>query len=238
MRTPILCAILLAVICFTTYHDVLNHPFMLDDHHFVSLSTIPSAYTGLGHFFTEQSSYHYAPIDHILNVSLFHAFKEPLPLYLINLILFYLNCLLFFMLIVLISGDYAIGLWTSILFCIHPMSAEIVLHISFNIILLTILFMQLSLISLWRYLDGRSGILLIASFLTCACALVCHETAILLPLYLSLLTFFKRNHFKEAFKISITFILLGLAYLTLWLSLVGHHSGIVGRLYMQSTPSC
>src|SRR5437867_9934783 len=116
-------SILLLLFCLITYTDILRHQFMMDDYGFLFSGINSNPFSHFSGFFTNTSTRHYAPLNDFFNFSLFHVFQDPRPLYFINLMLFYSNCLLLFYFVRLISKDYSAALITSILFCIHPMNA-------------------------------------------------------------------------------------------------------------------
>ena len=135
MANSFFAPILLFIVCMIGHAGVLSHPFMIDDPYFLNAQGTSNLYPHFIDFFIKNQSTHYIPFNFLLNVSLFHVFKEPSPLYALNIMLFYINGLLLFFFINLISKNREIALLTSVIFCIHPMSAEILQHITWNIIL-------------------------------------------------------------------------------------------------------
>ena len=122
--------------------------------------------------------------SNIINVSLFHFIRTPFPFYLINLGLFYFNCLFLFYFVSQVSKNLLLGALASVLFCLHPMSAEIVQHITLNNILLETSLMQLGLIFLYQYLEENNYILYIGSNVLLALALICNEISLLYFVFL------------------------------------------------------
>ena len=152
-------AVLLLLVCLGTYGDLLTHQFMDDDHVYIkSAASIFSFYRNFGDFFIKAFDQHYAPLHYLINVELFKLFQEPLPLYLINLVFFYINCLLIFIFIYFISNEFIVALLTSVIFVIHPMTGEVLQHITRSSILVQNILLELGLISLYLYAKHHRNI--------------------------------------------------------------------------------
>ena len=209
-------AILLLLLCVATYGNILSHNFfMLDDYRLL----IRPAQTEhrLSDFFLKSDDQHYAPLNAIVNVVLFKVFQKPFPLLLINLILFYINCFLLFIFVYLLSREFITALLTSIIFCVHPMSGEILQHITFNILMIQTIFIQLGLIALYLYSksDKRVAYYFFSIFMVIL-ALFCQEIVLLFPLYAAaLLFFFTDFDLKKIVKTLIPFVLLDLLLILL-----------------------
>ena len=110
-------AVFLLFLCLITYGDILTHGFMIDERTYLKpTATIFASYQNLGDFFKKPMDHHYNPFNHLLNVALFLLFQNPFPLYLINLILFYINCFLLFILVYFLSESFITALFTSVIF--------------------------------------------------------------------------------------------------------------------------
>lgn len=217
--------LLLSAICIISHADILSHSFMIDDSFFQNEKETLKLYPHFIDFFTQNHSTHYIPFNFLLNVSLFHIFKQALPLYLINLILFYIDCILLFNFISLISKNTTIALLTSAIFCIHPMSAEILQHITFNIILIQFALILTSLIYLYKYFheDEQHISYYIASLLAFSFALLCQENSLLFPLYaVATLFFLTKASPAKIIKIVLPYIFLCLLLIALWIKTAGH----------------
>lgn len=167
----------------------------------------------------------------MLNLPLFESLKSggPLAFHLINIILFYLNCIGTFILISILTKNNRMALLGSILFCIHPINAEIVGHITLNIILVFSFFAQLSFIFFWLSLENvrRTHLYYSLSLLAFAAALLCIELALLFPLFIGSALFFLRNfRIHEILKRCWPYFVLSLLYLLLWIFLVGPSSDL------------
>lgn len=172
-------------VCILAYGDMLTHKFMLDER-VLYVNPDSPIYTHYQHwidFFKKPLDQHYAPLNFLLNKSLFSLFHRPLPLYLINFGLFYLNCFLWFLFVYLVSRDFSVAALTSVFFCIHPMTADIPQHIIFNIILIQNLLMELGLVFLYLYYRHKDMRYYALGLLIFFISMFCQEFALLFPLY-------------------------------------------------------
>jgi hypothetical protein len=225
--------LVLLIICIASQADVLSHSFMIDDSFFRNDKETLKLYPHLIDFFTQNTSTHYIPFNFLLNVSLFHIIKHPFPLYLINIMLFYVNCLLLYIFIRLISKNPTTALLASGIFCIHPMSAEILQHITFNIILIQSALLQTSLITLYKYFQAKQRHIsyYIASLLTFFCALFCQENSLLFPLYAAALLFFMTDApLPKIIRAMIPYIFLDLLLVILWLTTASHTANMLQNI--------
>lgn len=220
-------AFVLLLACLITYGDTLTHDFMMDDRIYATpRAPVYTNYHNLGDFFNKPVDHHYAPFNFLLNASLFRLFmfKNPFPLYLINLLLFYINCGLLFVFIYLISESFITAALTSLLFCIHPMTGEMLQHITFNIIFVQTILMESGLIALFLYSKNNNIFYYIFSLLMVLIGLFCQETIILFPLFAAaLLLFLTDLRFKRIFKLIIPFVLLIGLLIVIWFNVVSAH---------------
>lgn len=227
---PLLAPLLLLILCIVSQASILNHSFMIDDSFFQNDQETFKLYPHFLDFFTQNPSTHYIPFNFLVNVSLFHLIKHPFPLYLLNIVLFYVNCLLLFIFVRLISKNTAAALLTSFIFCVHPMSAEIVEHITFNIILIQLALLEIGLITLYKYFQSKEQHIFyyIASLAAFSCALLCQENSLLFPLYAAALLFFMTDASPaKIIRTVIPYILLDLLLVTLWLVNAGHTANLI-----------
>ncbi len=115
-----------------------------------------------------------------------------------NFILHLINTVLVFYFIYTISGKKVwVAAFTALIFGIHPMHVESVAWVSERKDLLYTLFFLLSLMQYWRYLEtGRSSKLLF-SFLFFVLSILSKPAAIILPLVLLLLDYWKGRSFSS-----------------------------------------
>ena len=238
---PFIPPVLFLALCLVTYGHVLTHHLMMDDFSFLDQKNISAYYPHFLDFFIRSNDQHYDPLYNLINVSLFRHFHEAYPFYLINLSLFYSNCLLLFYFVKQVTKDHTAALLTGIIFCIHPMSGEIIQHITLNNILLATSLMLMGLMLLYQYFSFKSNIYLyLGSFFLFILSLLCHETSILFVVYASSMAFIlAKYNLKDTFKLCIPFLILELVFFVLWLNLAapkaflskniqGFHMGFVG----------
>jgi tetratricopeptide (TPR) repeat protein len=197
---------------FLTYSNSLHSPFMMDDHQIfsdVKLKNIKfllnsfiysSPNTGHGESFFGSNLY-YRPMAYVISMLTYLAFgNEPLGYHLFNLLLFTLMCFMLYVFIVTVFKDKVLALVTSVLFALHPVNVFYVNYITSGIHSVRFIFMFLSLIIFVKSLEGgRKGLLYLLGVLCFAMALLCHETSLVLPLYiLFTFIFVSGKNFREA----------------------------------------
>ncbi len=211
-------AIILLVLCLITYGNILSHNFFMIDDYRLLIKTA-QIHRHLSDYFLKSEDQHYAPLCFYLNALLFKLFQAPFYFHLINFVLFYIDCLFLFILVYFISKEFVVALLTSILFCIHPMTAEILQHITFNVILLQTALMEAALLMLYFYSKERKSVVyLLFSILIIFFALFLQETIVLFPFYVfSFLFFVTSFSFKKSLLTTIPFMLLSFLLLVLCL---------------------
>ncbi len=207
----------------------LKAPFMVDDFYYVNAVNIPHF-----DFLTELNlrqknpGHHFHPLDQIVNTFLFSVFHQPISFYALNLIIFFINAFLLFFTVKLISKCSKTAFMAAVLFAIHPFNAEVLCHATFSTVLLTAVFLQLSLIWFLRnFLNQEiSNTYLCLSLLSYILALFYLETSLLFPLYLTALCFFYPNFpRKKVLKFTWLYWMLSFLYFGLWIYNVNinHH---------------
>lgn len=216
-------AIFLLFLCFVTYGDILTHRFMVDDRIYIKpAATVFTYYQDLGDFFKKPFDQHYNPLNYLFETTVFGLFQKPLPLYLINLLLFYADCVLLFIFVYLISGAYSTALLTSIFFCVHPMTGDMLQHTTYNALLLQAVFIESALIALYLYVKHHKPLFYyFFSILMVAIALFCHEMIMVFPLYAAALLFFLTDiKIGRMIRLIMPFVFLSMALIVLWLILL------------------
>jgi len=119
---------------------------------------------------------------------------EPWSYLLVNLLLHLANVVLVFWFVYLLSDKRRwVALLTALLFGIHPMHVESVAWISERKDVLYTLFFLLSMIANWKFLQTNRSIRYWACFLLFACSLLSKPAAIVFPLVLLLLDYWKHR---------------------------------------------
>ena len=123
---------------------------------------------------------------------------KPWSYLLFNLLLHLANTVLVFWFAYLLSDKKRwVALFTALLFGIHPMHVESVAWVSERKDVLYTLFFLLSMIVYWRYLQTNRSIRYWACFLLFVCSLLSKPAAIVLPLVLLLLDYWKERPFTR-----------------------------------------
>ena len=223
-------AFLLLIICLLAYAPLLNHHFMLDDVIFFRFHDITQILKNPQLIFPH-SSHHVEPLYHLSNAILFSLLKKASALYAINIVLFYINNYLLFILIFLFTKNYFIALLTSVLFCLHPMNADIIMHISFNNILFCTALMELSLITLYKHTEQNKHLLFyVLSLGFYSIALLFQEISIFFPLYAASFLFYKNANIKQTLRLCLPFIALSCGLLILWFYSGGSRIQLLDRV--------
>jgi protein O-mannosyl-transferase len=139
---------------------------------------------------------------------------DPSSYFLVNFLLHLINTALVFYLAWLISGKkLPVALLTSIVFGIHPLHVESVAWIAERKDVLYTFFFLLSLIQYWRFLETNRQSRLWFSFFLFVLSLLSKPAAIVLPLVLVLLDYWKGRKFNGRLVLEkIPFLLLAILF--------------------------
>ena len=187
-----LAAILAAIV--VCYAGVGSHAFVsIDDATYVTQNQlVQRAQTGPLLTSVVNNSYH--PLT---MVSLALNVARPLtarPFLLTNVLLHALDAMLVFWLAFLLArGRVLVGFVTGLLFAIHPAHVESVAWVSSRKDVLYAFFFLAGLIAYWRYLDRREWTWLAASFVAFVLACLSKGMAVVFPVLLLLLDWWKRR---------------------------------------------
>lgn len=219
---PIYIALFLICFSFFVYYPVLSHHFMIDDFGFTNTEVMFDFFQSWTDFFTKSINRHYEPIFNLWNTYLFQIIPVAMPFYFINIVLISLSSFLSYILINQLCLNWRISLLTAALFIIHPLTAISMQHILINSIILSTIFMQLSLICLIQSFEHPRKVLnYLLSLIFFIMALLTQEISILFPFYVIALLWFRFHHIKTIFKITFPYIVVSIAHLILWFYIVG-----------------
>ena len=202
------------------YWPCLGHQFMIDDFFYLYESQNPRTFLGLGDFFSKTVNQHYEPLNNLFNVTLFRVFPSAAQLYFFNIVFLAIAAIALFYFIVCISENRTLAFTASTLFILHPTTADLVNHISLNVVFVTGFFLLVSFVFLNQSSEkearGNPGLLL--SYLFYILALLMQENvAIAFPFYVfTFLRIFKQCPLKDSLKKSFGFFILAFLHLTLW----------------------
>jgi hypothetical protein len=169
-----------------------------DDHYYVVNNSLLRGPDWIG-ILTRPVVSNYHPLT-VLSLAANYAISGTAPwsYLLVNLFLHLANTVLVFWFAWLLSNKKTwVPLFTALLFGIHPMHVESVAWVSERKDVLYTLFFLLSMIAYWKYLQTNRSIRYWACFVLFACSLLSKPAAIVLPLVLLLLDYWKERPFTR-----------------------------------------
>jgi tetratricopeptide (TPR) repeat protein len=191
-----LAAVLITAVCLW---PALKNGFVnWDDEYYVLSNALLRGPQWIG-IFTQPVVSNYHPLT-VLSLAANYAISgtEPWSYVLFSLLLHLANTVLVFWFAWLLSDKKRwVALFTALLFGIHPMHVESVAWISERKDVLYTLFFLLSLIAYWKYLQTNRSTGYWACFLLFVCSLLSKPAAIVLPLVLLLLDYWKERPFTR-----------------------------------------
>ena len=152
-------------------------------------------FEGLKAIFTTPVVSNYHPLT-ILSLALNYQLAElnPTTYHLTSIILHVINTgLVFWFALLLTSGNRWVSAFVALIFGIHPMHVESVAWISERKDLLYTLFYVAAMITYVKYLDSRKNKMLVITTVLGALSLLCKPAAIVLPLSLLAIDYFRRR---------------------------------------------
>jgi 4-amino-4-deoxy-L-arabinose transferase-like glycosyltransferase len=214
-----LAAVLITAVCLS---PALTNGFVnWDDESYVVSNALLRGPQWIG-IFTRPVVSNYHPLT-VLSLAANYAISgtEPWSYLLFNLLLHLANTVLVFWFAYLLSDKKRwVALFTALLFGIHPMHVESVAWISERKDVLYALFFLLSLIAYWKYLQTNRSTGYWACFLLFACSLLSKPAAIVLPLVLLLLDYWKKRPFTRRVVLEkIPFFLVSVLFAVITLKL-------------------
>ncbi|MCC6758266.1 MAG: hypothetical protein IT395_01395, partial [Candidatus Omnitrophica bacterium] len=211
-------AVLLLLVCLVTYLPTIFNGFKLDDFTYLNPDMHQRA-TSFWGLFTESTNQHYNPLNIFFNDLFFPWWgKNVVPFHLLNLSLFYINVLLLYRTCFLITSRKFTALLAAILFCVHPINAEIVNQVVFNTVLIAAALVQLSFLAFDRYLQTHAKRYYLLSLIYAAVSFLTLETSWLLPAYL-LMWAMRDRSFKQSLRLTLPFWAMTIFLLVIWYQL-------------------
>lgn len=224
------------VLCSLTHFSSLYGQFMIDDGRFINQHISLKDYAHLSDFFIKTRSHHFHPLYEIVNKTLFSFFCKSFPLHVINFFLFYGNVALLYSLLFFLTRRRDIALTSAMIFCVLPMNAEIMHHITLNVQLFACCFLELSFLTLWCSFDrNHKRIFYGASVFFFVLALLCFETALLFPLCLfASLIILRKMSVKDSFMCVWPYFFCAVVLFCLWLMKAGGNANLIQKMnYLQ-----
>ena len=221
---------LLLILCFLTYHNSLRNEFLFDDYPLIlfdykvhdlqtSLLYFIPAFTKTLKIDDQASHQYYRPLAHFpLGIYYFFWGRSPSGYHLANLILFYLAALSVYGLIFYLFRNISLSFLTSVIFIVHPINGLLVNYITAYVFSLQIIFLNLAMVLglKWYGSSFFRPFLLLGAAVFFVLAVLCHEIALIFPLFLAMTVFFlnKPENIKVFLKkVSIFFVVAVIYFL-------------------------
>jgi len=237
----LLTTLFFGLLCFLTYSNSLNAPFMMDDHALITRNVAiyhPLKYTQLDlklSFAGEElgpNDLYFRPVSHGATFVIFNLFgPNPFMFHVINLCFFFLGAVAFFELLNNLHIDRKLSLLAAALLIVHPIFGILVNYKTATGYVILLGAYNISLLAYVRYLANSKKLNLIASLLFYIIALLCHETAIVLPFYLAAILYFKKDTtLKKTFQSLIPFLMIFFGYLIFRMYYASLKIGIIDQV--------
>lgn len=239
-------SVLLGLLVFLTYGGILSHPFMIDDY---GLFLENPRRQDIGHIFSylipDQDlslsgrdglwGAEYRPLSFILPLLEYRVFRDvPFGYHTVNLVLFYLVSLGVEAMVSRLARDREVGFWTAVFFIVHPLNGMLVNYITASVLAVGLLAQMGSVMVFLKSCRGTrcwgpQG----ASVLLFGVSLLCHEAAVMLPVYLMAVMIWQmRLRPVEAWRRVLPFFLLLVLYLIFRWDHAGLRSVLWDKIFM------
>jgi tetratricopeptide (TPR) repeat protein len=190
---PLACLVVL-VACVLAYSNSLQNGFMLDDHLILFGEQGVEQYNSFLDVFTEKLGSFYRPVGHLVLAVSYSLFGSQVAGYhLGNLGLFFLICMMFFVITELLFANRRLSLLAAVLYALHPINGMLVNYVTASILSTYILTLEFSFALFILWLKNGKQSLYVLSLLCFAMALLSHEMSLMFPVYLLCLLHFLKN---------------------------------------------
>ncbi|MCX6304738.1 MAG: tetratricopeptide repeat protein [Bacteroidetes bacterium] len=205
---------LLLIITWFLYRPAINHGFTnWDDPTYVLENPRVKNLNNenIGYFFSNPSASNYHPFTMIsLGIDYYYATRDNIGaekakgpvaarFHMTNIVLHLFNVLLVFIFVFLLSRKRVwVASITALLFAIHPMHVESVAWIAERKDVLYTFFFMAGLIGYLRYLERKSMLLLLVTFMLFICSLFSKPSAVVFPLILLAIDYFNGRKFSTS----------------------------------------
>lgn len=206
-RSPIIFVVFF-FICIFTYGNSLNNDFIFDDYSIFSDPLIKDIKYLPYHFHPDKSNLlakeisseevYYRPLAYSIWMICYLFFNgSTFGYHFTNVVLLTVAGFLIYLFFNALFRNWSLAFLTAVLFIVHPMNGLIV-----NYITASIFAFQLSclFLSLWAFLQVADHKKQHYFFLSLACfilALLTHETSMVLPFYVTLILFYRKEEWKN-----------------------------------------
>lgn len=174
----------------------------------------------------------YRPVGHLfLRLSSLLFGTNVVGYHLANLALFFLICMMFFLITELLFKNWQLSLLTTLLYALHPINGWLVNYVTANVIATFVLNLELSLVFFILFLDHRKKSSYWFSLFFFALALFSHEMSVVFPVFLlCLLYFLKKFSLWGSLRLGLPYILMSFFYALLRLSFFSFSKRLSGTM--------
>lgn len=212
--------VLLLGLVLLVYGSHLQNEYMIDDHEYL-LGTHDSTYQSWTDYFTKPHGHHYYPIYYLIEIQFFRLLGGQLALQrLIIFSVFYVNCLLLFMLYKRLAKNTAIAAGATLLFAIHPYNTDMMNPVSNVFLLVYGAIMLLTFNLICRAMEDESSrkMNMIVASCTYLLGLMTYDNGLLFPGVVFLYLFFVcKKGFLGSIKYSLPFWIVSFSYFAFWI---------------------
>ncbi len=222
------------LLCFLTYSNSLHNDFLMDDYPMLIQNT------GIGNTGFLQldpqsgkGQLYFRPLTHFLNLITYTFFgNSPFGYHIVNLFLFYLAGVTLYELLLWLFNDRKIAILVSLFFCTHPINGVLVNYKNATSYALLVVAINLSLIHQFMISDKRSKFMDYSfSAVWFVVALLCHEIAMVYPLYLVSALFFSRHYsLKQIFLRCRPFFVILIFYLVFRMTYASLGTSVISKI--------
>ena len=209
-------SLVLFVVSFMLYINSVSNQYALDDELVVNNPKVAKGFSGIGEIMTSDifSSYYaennaeqqlsggrYRPLSVVTFAIEYAVFgNNPAPRHFVNVLLYaLLSVLIFYALAISFRIDMAVSFIIAFLFAIHPIHTEVVANIKSRDEILSLLFIMLTFVYFFKFIDGNKTKDLLLSMLMYVLAFLSKEYAVSLLVLLPLAAWlFRKLSIKQA----------------------------------------
>jgi hypothetical protein len=213
--------IIFSLLGLLVYSNALHAPFLVDDRMFLN-----DNHKNLGNlwlsFHVNPGDAYYRPLIHIVFKFMYYFFREDsFGYHCVNLILHVLAAQCLFLAIRQIRPNILPALLAGAFYLVHPMNHILINYSTTTCFSLQIIFMLLSLTQINRDVSLFSGVIhreigrrpYLFSCLFFVLAVFCHESALVLPVFVFIVLYFaRRQGFCQSFLFSLPFFVIALGF--------------------------
>ena len=210
------------IACALAYSNSLQNGFMLDDHLILFGEQGIEKFNSFLDVFTKDLGSFYRPVGHLVLAVSYSLFGTQVAGYhLVNLGLFFLICMMFFVITELLFDNRRLSLLAAVLYAIHPINGMLVNYVTASILSTFVLTLEFSFALFILWLKNGKLSIYVLSLLCFVMGLLSHEMSLMFPVYLlCLLHFLKNFTLKRSLWTCLPFFAMSSVYFLIRLSFV------------------